>query len=93
MLNIVLVASLSVIAMIKDQQALQAEFDKVKQIENKYGTISLTLNAFPITQARLLQNNITFKLVDKPLCSSEQQHPFIYSWSVICDPDMQMNTE
>ncbi len=92
-LNIILVSSVSIIAMLKDQQMLQAEYDTVKQIEKDYGAVPLVLNVFPITQARFEQHNITFTLTDKLPCSPEQQHILIYSWSAICDPDMQANSQ
>ena len=93
LLNIILVGSVSMIAIVKDQQALGAEYDTLKQIEKDYGAVPLVLNAFPITQARFTQHNITFTLTNTLPCSAEQQRILIYTWSAICDPDMEANPQ
>ena len=53
------------IAILKDQQSLHVEYERIKQLENEYGSVPLALNAFPITQARFAQQNIPFTLTDK----------------------------
>jgi hypothetical protein len=92
-LNVIMVASVSIIAIIRDQPSLRMDYDNVKQIEKDYGVVPLVLNAFPITQARFTQQNITFTLPEKLPCDAEHQHTLIFSWSIICNFGAQSNSK
>lgn len=86
-LNTILVGSVVIVGILKDQSPLRDELAHLRQTADQYGPIPLNINGFPITTARFEQVNISYIITGELNCDN-QHHLLIYSWSEICDASL-----